>query len=518
MSPRPRRAALLIAGLNFGGKVLAIGKTLIVASLFGTSSALDAFWVAYSLPLLLPSLLTNTLTVAFVPRFVAGLHGRYGPQAWRGANTLFTLVLAIGVLCSLLMYAAAPFLVAHMAPGLDDATRTAAVEMSRWLLPCVVVLVASSLLSALSYARERFVLPSLEGIVTNIAVIAVALGFARHWGVRALTVGVIIGFLIQAALLFAGNRDLIRSSLRPAWDLQHPDLRGPLAHLLPLFVGSAGSVLSGLVDQYFVSSLDAGSISALSYAWMLGLLPVEIFAQAVLTSYYPALARGFAAEDKTAAALTYAQGARFLLLLTLPCTVLLALLARPMVVFLLEHGRFDAHSTELTVEAMSLLALAVVTRAHAYFSYRALHAAIHPWTQIAIGLAGVATCIGLNLLWARRLGLAGIALSTVLSSLQSAVLSTWAVYRLIGRRWPAGFVAEITSLGLCGAVLAAGVAGGLALVPESLRAVSPLLWALACGCSALPALALSGWIAWRLGQVELREAWTALQRRRQTAI
>ena len=66
-------------------------------------------------------------------------------------------------------------------------------------------------------------------------------------------------------------------------------------------------------------------------------------------------------------------------------------------------------------------------------------------------------------------------------------------------------------------MLAAGVAGGLALVPESLRAASPLLWALACGFSALPALALSGWLAWRLGQVELREVWTALQRRRHAA-
>ena len=53
-----RRTTLNLVTLNLAGKVLAIGKTLFIAALFGTSSHLDAFWVAYSLPLLLPNVLS----------------------------------------------------------------------------------------------------------------------------------------------------------------------------------------------------------------------------------------------------------------------------------------------------------------------------------------------------------------------------------------------------------------------------------------------------------------------------
>ena len=230
------------------------------------------------------------------------------------------------------------------------------------------MLTLSSLLSALSNARERFVLPGLDGVVNNTAIILVALLLARGLGVRALIVGITLGFFMQMCILCFGNRDLFRSSLRPAFALGHPDFLRPLAHLLPLLVGSVGAMLTGLVDQYFVSRLDAGSISALTYATMMAMLPVEVFAQAIITSYYPALGRGVAAGDHAAVTATWRSGQRLILLLTLPCAVLLVGLAKPIVVVLLEHGRFDDRSTALTVEAMSILAIGMKLPASAHWS------------------------------------------------------------------------------------------------------------------------------------------------------
>ncbi|MEO7917439.1 MAG: lipid II flippase MurJ, partial [Dokdonella sp.] len=80
MSGGSRKAALMVSGLNLAGKLLGLVKTLLIAGLFGTTGMLDAFWVAYSLPLLLPALLTGTLTIAFVPRFVSSLAGRSGAE------------------------------------------------------------------------------------------------------------------------------------------------------------------------------------------------------------------------------------------------------------------------------------------------------------------------------------------------------------------------------------------------------------------------------------------------------
>lgn len=510
MTGGSRKAALLVSGLNLTGKVLGLGKTLLIAALFGTSGMLDAFFVAYALPLLLPALLTGTLTIAFVPRFVASLAGRTGSDAWRGANTLFTLVIAAALVGSVAMYVCASPLVQRLAPGLDAATHAKAVELTRLLIPCTVIITISSLLSALSYARERFVLPGLESIVSNAAVIVAVLLCAQRFGVNALLWGVIAGYLVHAIVLIVGNRDLIAGSIRPALAFSHPDFRAPAGHMLPLFVGSAGSMLTGLVDQYFVSLLDAGSISALSYASMLAFLPIEVFAQAVLTTYYPSLGRSFAAGDHVAAAATYAHGARFLLLLTLPCALLLVLLAEPVVVLLLQRGRFDATSTAMTVQALLFLALVIVARSHAWLSYRVLHAARWAWTQVGIGLLGVLTCIVLNLLWARELGLRGIALSTAIAALQSAVLATWAVRRVLGVPWPVGFAREL------GRIILPCLLFALLMLPLLLligpTSGHPLRALLAC-LAALPVGLASIWLALAMGQPDIVEGLAMLRRR-----
>lgn len=511
-APPKRGSTLNLIALNFSGKLLAIGKTLFVAALFGTTGSLDAFWVAYSLPLMLPAVLSSVITLAFVPRFVANLDGRTGADIWRGANSLFTVMVILACLGGAGMWVWASELVRSLAPGLADSTHDQAVAMTRMMVPCVVMLAISSLLAALSYARGRFTAPGLESIVNNVAVIVLGFLLAPRIGVRALIIGVNVGFAAQLAILCIANRDLLRSSLRPALDLRHPDFVRPLSHMFPLLVGAAGSMLTGLVDQYFVSSLDAGSISALSYARMLSMLPVEVFTAAIMSTYYPALGRGFAAGDLAAVADTYAHGSRFLSFLTLPSALLLAVLAKPIVVIMLEHGNFDARSTALTVEAMAILAVGVVFRSHAYFSYRVLHSAIRPWTQVTIGLLGVATCVGLNILWAQRLGLRGIALSAVLSQMQSAILASIAARRLLGRSLSTQHRKEYFHLMLVVAVLGVTTIVGQWLVPHQLYERSHLLWALAAMACVIPGGLIALTLAWKLRVPEIADL-TALVRR-----
>ena len=501
-----RRTTLNLVTLNLAGKVLAIGKTLFIAALFGTSSHLDAFWVAYSLPLLLPNVLSSTITTAFVPRFVASLEGRTGPEVWKGANTLFTaILLLIAVGGAAIFFWASP-LIGLLAPGLAPATHEEAVGLIRLMVPSMVMLAMNSLLSALSYARARFVAPGLEGIVNNIAVIGIAGIFARYFGVAALMAGVTVGFAAHLLILAWSNRDLIRSSVRVSFAFAHPDFRGPFAHMLPLLVGYTGTILTLLVNQYFVSNLSAGSISALSYASMLSMLPLEVFTNAVTSTYYPALGRAFAAGDRKAAAETYFHGMRFLLLLTLPSAVLLVVFSKPIVVLLLQHGSFDAHSTDLTVEAMTILSVAMMFRSHTYFSYRVLNSALKAWTQVTIGLLGVTTAIFLNMLWAERLGLRGIALSTTISSLQSAILASISVRRLLGTKASREQWSEIVRILIPMAVLGIAAYIGQSLVPEDLKSRSNALWAIATGAMVIPAVLLAFFTAWKLRIPEIFSA------------
>lgn len=497
MSRASHGKALGLSLLNASSKVLAIGKTMLIAALFGASASLDAFWVAYSLPLLLPSLLTTVVTVAFVPRFMANLEGREGPDAWAGANTFFTLILAFSVVATVLMHVHADVLVGWLAPGLAGAPRAKAIELTRVLLPCVPLLTLSSVLSAISNARERFVLPALEGVLTNITVITAAWLAASSLGVAALTFGVLAGFLLQAAVLLWGARDDLRRNIRPRLAIAHPDFRAPTAHLVPLFVGSVGSVFTGLINQFFLSHGGEGAISAMAYAAMFAFLPVEVFAQAVITAVYPSFGRHFALGEVEAAATAFGEGVRFLLFLTLPAAVLLLLFAEPMVTLLLERGAFTPAQTAMTAGITQVLALGLVFRAAAYFNYRVLHAAVRPWLQVSIGLLGVATHLGLCLWWGDDFGAIGIAWAATLSMLQSAVLSLVVALRLIGGRWPPGLTRDLRDLALITLCMAA--VGWMLRSFAWPEGVQDRTWAAiaamaVAACSGLAGLACAWWL------------------------
>ncbi|UXI66332.1 murein biosynthesis integral membrane protein MurJ [Tahibacter amnicola] len=468
--------ALSLSALNLVSKALAVGKTMLIAGLFGAGATLDAFWVAYSLPLLLPALLTTVITVAFVPRFMTSLEGRSGPQAWQGANTLFTLIFLVSVTAAVLMSVYASSLVAGLAPGLAPQTHARAVDLTRVLMPSIPILTMSSILSAISNARERFILPALEGVLTNIAVMACAVLLASRWGVTALIFGVLAGFLLQAVVLVRGNWTMLRENVRPALALRHPDFVAPAAHLLPLFVGAAGSVATGLVNQYFLSHGGEGAISAMAYASMFAFLPVEVFAQAVITTFYPALGRAFAKGDHAAAAESFAEGVRFVLFLTLPCAVLLGVFSEPLMVLLLERGSFTPDDTALTAQLTSILVLGLVFRAFAFFNYRVLHASLRPWLQVSIGLLGVATHWMLCGVLGGKWGAQGVAVATAASMCQSAILSAFA----------AAWVLRLRSAAALGRELVRLAALTLAMLVTSL-AVARWLWPPAGGSRWLPA-------------------------------
>lgn len=504
-----QRSAIGVSALGLAGKALAIAKTIIIAAVFGAGASLDAFWVAYTLPLLLPALLTNVVTVAFVPRFMASLEGRDGPEAWRGANTLFTTIVLTSVVATAAMMIWAPTLVATLAPGLTEHTQAEATRLTRMLIPTVPLLTISSLLSAISHAQERFALPALEGVLTNIAVIACALVLAQSVGVTALIIGVVAGLLVQALVLILGNRRMLLRNLRPALAWTHPDFRGPASHLMPLLVGSAGAVLASLVSQYFLSYGDAGAISLMAYAMMFAFLPAEVFAHAVITTFYPSLGRHFARGELASAAEAFADGIRFVLFLTVPCAILLMVFAEPLTVLLLERGAFTASDTASVATLVGILAIAMVFRAFSSFNHRILHAALRPWLQVGIGLLCVLTQVALCALWITDHGTVGVAAAMTVSAILEALLSLAAAGWVMRMRWHANLVRELGRLVPIALVMAAvaalllqsvwppGQAGrtGASVVALGLAVVAGLVGLLVAGLLRQPDMA---WLLARL--------------------
>ena len=108
------------------------------------------------------------------------------------------------------------------------------------------------------------------------------------------------------------------------------------------------------IGIFFASTLSAGAISGLSFAWLIVMTPLGLIGMAISTAAFPTLAEQAATRD-TALAPTLRGALRLIVFLSLPAGVGLALLAKPVVVVLLQRGEFDAASTTADGERAAVL-------------------------------------------------------------------------------------------------------------------------------------------------------------------
>lgn len=489
------RSTFLITGLRMAGKVLGIVKTLVIAALFGASGALDAFWISYTIPQMMPGLILGVVTTAFIPSFVRSARNGYENIDWRGLNTLFTCVSIALIAIAVLVIVGRHGIVSVIAPGVPDDVHALAARLTALMSIAVMLFGINAMLSAIMQAMHRFGVMSLDSIITNLFIIIGAFLLVESHGVAGLAYAVIAGFGFHMLLLLWSNRDLIREKFRPAFAFRHADFVDPARHMFPLLLGFFGAIAMTIIDRMFVSTLDPGAISILVYASAIALLPMEVFGQAVFTAFYPGLSRCHANGDHRAMREAQVRGQRLLLFILLPTTVAFVMASGPAISLLFERGAFSSEASSLTAVTLAALAIGLPFRAINYFNFRTFHARKEPWTAIFIGFFGVIVNTLFDMLLIGPFGIVGIAAATSIAMAACAFLSTL----ILRRRQPDDFlrpmltpVAKLVVMTVLFGATAAACMAGIEYWTQHWPTWLAHLAALACFAPALLVFLLAG--------------------------
>jgi putative peptidoglycan lipid II flippase len=199
-------AALLIALGNIASRVLGVGRESVIAGVFGRSDVVDAFTAASAVPSTLYDLLVNgAISAALIPVFSEYAEGDER-EFWRIASSVINIALfAIVTLMALMMWQA-PLVVTVLAGGFRGDIRELAIQMVRLMLPAVVFMGLSGLVTALLQARQKFLLPAFTTSAYNLGIILGALLLTPVFGPLSLVVGVLIGAFMQVVLQLPGLR------------------------------------------------------------------------------------------------------------------------------------------------------------------------------------------------------------------------------------------------------------------------------------------------------------------------
>jgi putative peptidoglycan lipid II flippase len=177
----------------------------------------------------------------------------------------------------------------------------------------------------------------------------------------------------------------------------------------------AGALLmsmTGVVDQGMAAMLDPGSVAALSYGTKIVTFVTGLGMMAIGTAVLPHFSQMTGAKDWQAIRHTVRTYSRLILLLCVPVTLLIVLLAEPLISVLFERGAFLRSDVRLVARILAFASLQIPFYLLGILFVR-LISSLRKNTLLLWGAAiSLPLDVVLNLAFMRWMGVAGIALST----------------------------------------------------------------------------------------------------------
>lgn len=351
------RALISLASGVLLVRAMGLVNQIAITSRFGAGSVMDAYFVASGLPLILASSLTSAIEFSVIPVFTRLRHERLSPEhATAVFSTLVNIFLIGATLLTLLIILFRQRLLFLTAPALDAARMELAVQIAPIIFPALLLMVMAALLECVLNTEEQFGWPAYAAALVPLATAALVVTTGARLGVMAIAAGTLIGIGLQLGVLIYRLR-LAHISYRPVLDWRLPEIGLVFVAAAPALLGAMVNQASPLVDQIFASYLSPGSIAALSYAAKISGLPVGLIFATVGRAALPYLSRQAADRDIPAFKATLRLYLWLVGLGTLAFSVLMLVLAHPLVQLLFQRGVFTPNDTSHT--AFTLMGFAV---------------------------------------------------------------------------------------------------------------------------------------------------------------
>ncbi|MDP8222689.1 MAG: murein biosynthesis integral membrane protein MurJ [Candidatus Lernaella stagnicola] len=406
---------------TLGAKVMGFFREAFLGRFFGAGVVMDVFAVALSLANLMREVVAEmALENAFLPSFRL-FHGRSDDKrpAWRLAWQVFNLFFVLSAGLATLGILTCPWWIHLVAPGfVDKGLISQTVAMTRLMFPFLVLMSISAFLGTLLQSFDRFGPNAFSPVFYSIGVIFSVLVLNPLIGMYSLGIGVLVGGALQIAfqlffLLRRGLREKVAwNAYRPTITAE-PGVKKVTALSGPIFIDATLNKAGGVVDKILATPLIAGSVSALYFSRILVVFPFSVLSMSINRVFLRDLADVAATGDAKRYRDLIRRGIEATLMLILPTTALMVVLAAPLVRVIFEGGAFTAHNTAMTSLALVCYALGLLGWSLTSFYSRVFSSQLDTRTSMVTNAGSLAVYLVFALLLVRTpLQHAGLALAT----------------------------------------------------------------------------------------------------------
>ena len=407
-------------------RVLGLARDVVLANLLGAAPNADAFFVAFKIPNFLRRLFAEgAFSQAFVPVLTEtreqGSHEAVRHLVDRVAGVLGGSLFVLTALAMVM----APWVALIFAPGFsrDVAKLALTADLIVWTFPYLFLISLTGFCGAILNTYGRFAVPAYTPVLLNLSLITAAVVWAPAMPEPALglAMGVTLAGVVQLLFQLPSLRAL-KLTPRPVWDTKDEGVKKILMLMVPALFGVSVSQINLLFDTVLASLLPDGSVAWLYYSDRLTELPLGVFAIAIATVILPTLSALNSRAEPEEFSQTLAWAMRNVLLIAVPATVALWLLAEPILATLFQYGAFTDRDVEMAAASLRAYTVGlggfmlIKVLAPGYYARQDMK------TPVKIGIIAMVSNMVLNvlfvfpLMWYFEMGHVGLALATSVSA------------------------------------------------------------------------------------------------------
>ena len=443
MSRKLLKSTAIVSVMTILSRILGFIRDMVLAQVFGAKATTDAFFVAFKIPNFMRRLFAEgAFAQSFVP--VLGEYKAAGDEAKvkdlvdHVTGTLGLMLLAITVVGIIL----APILIMIFAPGFILAQGSEQADLAGTMLrltfPYLLFISLTALAGGILNTYGHFAVPAFTPVLLNLCMISAAIWLSPEMDepVMALAWGVLAAGVAQ--LLFQIPYLLrIRMLPRPRFVRQHGGVQKIMKLMLPAIFGSSVAQINLLLDTVIASFLTAGSVSWLYYSDRLVEFPLGVFGIALATVILPSLSGEHAERSQEKFSMILDWALRWGMLVGIPATVGLFMLAAPIITTLFQYGEFSADAVLMTSYSLMAYSIGLIGFIQVKVLVPAFFARQDAKTPVKIGILAMVSNMILNIVIVVPMALqgayaphAGLALATAFSAIINASL----LYRALRKK------------------------------------------------------------------------------------
>ena len=382
--------------------IFGLVRQILVTNAFGTQASFDAFNAANRVSETLFYLIAGgALASAFIPTFTGLLTKGERREAWKLASAIANLIVLIISMLSILTAIFAPQVVRYLlAPGFSDnpVQETLTIDLMRIMLVSSIIFGLSGLFMGILNSYQRFFIPALAPAMYQIGLIIGVLALAPQMGVYGLAWGVVIGAILHLCLQIPS---ILRLDGRyyPSLGLKLESVREVARLMGPRLLGIAVVQLNFWINTRLASQFVVGSVTGVVLAFTLMMMPQAAIAQSIAIAAMPTFSAQVAMGKLVEMRNALANSLRGALLLSIPASLGLMLLRKPIIATLYQRGAFDERSTNLVAWALLWYAAGLVGHTIVEILSRAFYSLHDTKTPVSIEIMAMLLNIVLSYLF-----------------------------------------------------------------------------------------------------------------------